>query len=196
MVLSTKAKTELVSTKKQQFTSSSSSINTLSTKSISKMTFLAMILSNSGKHLMHSKNQKVSKIFANAFSSTSSTSAAPSSKKFGVYNNHGITSLSLLVNGNHDDRSYSNSLQFSTDAAAFSSSSLKATVEEDLDSALDDILGKSFEEAGDIRKKKVKATATSSRRTEVNGDAQAESGTFDDVRLSLYLFHRTTYYLS
>ena len=57
---------------------------------------------------------------------------------------------------------YPKAFHFSTEALPdedSSSTALKATVEDDLDSALDDILGMAFEEAGNAPKSRIKVQA-------------------------------------
>lgn len=79
---------------------------------------------------------------------------------------------SLLSN---DKCIYPKAFHFSTEAnnEDDSTSALKATVEDELDSALDDILGMAFEEAGDTAPKsniKVQAVANSEDDEDVEDD--------------------------
>lgn len=72
------------------------------------------------------------------------------------------TASVLLGNGGSGDQClYPKPFHFSTEASTDddSSSALKATVEDDLDSALDDILGMAFEEAGGAPKSNIKVEA-------------------------------------
>ena len=75
---------------------------------------------------------------------------------------------------------YPKAFHFSTEATDDdSTTALKATVEDDLDSALDDILGMAFEEAGDVAPKstiKVQAAAPTEE------DADDEEVADDEVR--------------
>ena len=147
------------------------------------MSFLAMMISTAGKHHItssSSKNVRVSKIFANAFSTTISTSR----RTVGINTsnpNNGATSIILLNHNDNLKKHNVKSFQFSTDAAVSasesSSTALKATVEEELDSALDDILGQAFQEAGDKTETRVRPRAI---ETVINSDDDDDDD--DDVR--------------
>ena len=150
------------------------------------MSFLAMMLSTAGKQQLtssSSKNVRVSKIFANAFSTTISTSRRTVGINTSNPKNNGATSIILLNHNDNLKKHNFKSFQFSTDTAVStsesSSTALKATVEEELDSALDDILGQAFQEAGDKTETRVRPRAI---ETAINSDDGDDDDDDDDVR--------------
>ena len=148
------------------------------------MTLLAILLSHNGKRNLLATNHRASRIFASAFTSsstsaTSSTATALTSSK----------SLRFGVGGSTISSSkYSNQQFFSTDAKSNSSpSALSATVEDELDSALDDILASAFEEAGDVPKpSNIKVQSVSNND---DGDAAVAAADATEVRIYLLLHY-------
>ena len=130
------------------------------------MTLLAILLSHQGKRSLNS-----SRIFASAFTSSSLTSSS--------------TSTVTAFTSSKSRRSFGagpQKCQFfstNTDSSPKTATTLSATVEDELDSALDDILGSAFEEAGDLSKKasNIKVQSVS------NNDSDVDDGVSTEVRL-------------
>lgn len=125
------------------------------------MTMLAMVLSQGGKKIQsrNVNNKFMTQIFVSAFSTAPSSQIGISSR-----------TKNAFVNPVASSSSWQSRMQFSTTEDDNTRTALKATVEDDLDSALDSILGEAFNEAGDDS-----ATKRANIKVEVN-DVEETNG--------------------